>query len=954
LLCQPNRQCLRSRHRPSQPARSFLRCPAKFRQKARPPHPLPRRRRLALLSQPVLPLTERRRLNRPLILCATARLAQTLRSAAPVGAQVWQTPPTLTLAQWLAQLADEALLGGLASLPQALDPFAERLLWEQVIGAAMTAGDSPLFDIQGMAASAGEAHALMRQWNLSVVELDCSAETQLFLGWQSEFLRRCQAGQWIDLLGQQLAVIGLIECGQLPIPSEIQFAGFDRDSPFESRLKNALRQRGSVVSDLPTGLSAASDQVQVLAYSDLQTECEALAEWVANKLAADPAQRLGVVVPDLAGARDRLAFALEDRLHPALIRPAAAEVSRSFNLSLGRPLADQLLVQAALELLALAAGSKVEQSRLGVLLNSPCWSAGVSEADGRARLDAAMRSELNYFTRIPSLLRLGNRLVESEQLGCAQTLADLTALQAAAEATGSRKRALADWATHFRAWLKEAAWPGERVLSSHEFQARRAFLETLDSLAALDAVLGKVTQQEAWRRLSQLCRQRVFQPETRGQPSIQVLGVLESAGLSFDALWVMGVSDDLWPPAPRPNPLLPAELLRAEQVAHASAEVELDFANRVQTRLLRSAPQIIFSYARGDGARLLRASPLLAGLSVNDGVTPKPASLAWQMAEAAGSEIESVADAMAPAVAEGEKVSGGTWLLRAQAICPAWGYFQFRLGAEAIEEAVEGLDPRARGTLVHGALEAFWRVTQDSASLHGYGEPALRQVIGDAVALALADFEQQAHQPLPARFRQLESKRLERLLDLWLALEKQREVDFSVLACEQEAVVEIEKIRVRMFVDRIDQLADGRRVIIDYKTGATIDTKNWASERISEPQLPIYAALASREPVAAVVFAKVLADKPAFSGIAEQADLLPGVRALGDAREKRFDPERFPDWPAVIEHWQERLHAVALEVRQGVAGVMVADENALAYCPVLPLLRLAERQRLLVGLAGEA
>jgi exodeoxyribonuclease-5 len=81
--------------------------------------------------------------------------------------------------------------------------------------------------------------------------------------------------------------------------------------------------------------------------------------------------------------------------------------------------------------------------------------------------------------------------------------------------------------------------------------------------------------------------------------------------------------------------------------------------------------------------------------------------------------------------------------------------------------------------------------------------------------------------------------------------------------------------------------------------------------------------------------------------------LLPGVRALGDTREKRFNPELFPDWPAVIQHWHDRLHAVADEVREGVAGVMVADASTLLYCPVLPLLRLAERQRLLSKLEGE-
>ncbi len=885
----------------------------------------------------------------PLILCATARLAQTLRSEVPEAVEVWPTPHALTLDQWFAELADEALLCGHASLPQVLDPFAERLLWEQVILAAMGDGEAPLFDIQAMAAAASEAHALMREWDLpsTFAPTQISDETGYFLRWQAAFLQRCRTAGWADGRTRQLALIALIERGQLSIPPHIQFAGFDRDTPLTSRLKKALEGRGALVSVRQEKFSAAAGGACWCTYPDLQSESRAVAAWAAEQLAAAPGRRLGIVVPDLAGARERLSFALEDHLHPSLIRPAASEAERSFNLSLGRPLADQALVQAALELLALAAGGKFEQRRIAALLHSPCWSAGNSEADGRARLDAKMRAELPFVVRLPAVLRFADHLADrlaAPGTGCPQTLADLSAMQAAATAVGGRRQPTTVWAALFRDWLKLAGWPGERVLSSDEFQARRAFLETLDSLAALDGVLGPVARQEAWRRLSQLCRQRVFQPETRGTPAIQVLGILESGGLTFDALWVMGVSDDLWPPAPRPNPLLPAELLRRRQVAHASAEVELDFANRVQARLLRAAPQVTFSCAGTDGSRLLRASPLLASLPKGDSRLPPPTGLARQMA-AAGT-LESLNDALAPPLAEGEKVAGGTWLLRAQAICPAWGYFEFRLGAKAIEQPVEGLDPRARGTLVHGALEAFWRMAVDSTTLHAYTEPVLQEAIGDAVAQALSDFENIRQQPLPTRFRQLEGGRLRRLLTTWLALEKQRTVGFSVVACEAEAIVEIEKIRVRMFVDRIDQLADGRQMIIDYKTGAAIDIKNWATERITEPQLPIYAALAASAPVAAVAFAKVLADQPSFTGIAEAGDLLPGVRAIGETKEKCFDPGQFADWPALIAHWHQRLHAIAGEVRAGVAGVAVADPKALAYCPVLPLLRLAERERL--------
>ena len=217
-------------------------------------------------------------------------------------------------------------------------------------------------------------------------------------------------------------------------------------------------------------------------------------------------------------------------------------------------------------------------------------------------------------------------------------------------------------------------------------------------------------QADAIRRLSQLSTQRIFQPETRGQPSVQILGVLESAGLQFDGLWVMGMNDDQWPPAPRPNPLLPAELLRAAGTAHASAEVELAFAHAVQQRLRQTAPEQHYSYALADGSRLRRPSPLLVDLPPpGKAALELPTTLAQTLANAADGGLLAVDDAQAPPVAAGERVAGGSWLLRAQAICPAWAFYQYRLGAEAMDAPVEGLDPAARGTLVHAALEAFWR-----------------------------------------------------------------------------------------------------------------------------------------------------------------------------------------------------------------------------------------------------
>jgi exodeoxyribonuclease-5 len=46
----------------------------------------------------------------------------------------------------------------------------------------------------------------------------------------------------------------------------------------------------------------------------------------------------------------------------------------------------------------------------------------------------------------------------------------------------------------------------------------------------------------------------------------------------------------------------------------------------------------------------------------------------------------------------------------------------------------------------------------------------------------------------------------------------------------------------------------------------------------------------------------------------------------------------------VLEHWRQRIAAIAQEVKAGHAAVDFTDEKDLRHCDVLPLLRLAERK----------
>ena len=115
-----------------------------------------------------------------LILCATRRLARSLQQAAASGDG--RAAEAATITGWLDQVFEAALLRG--ELPAAeaalrvLSPLQERLVWRQVIGRALgKEAAAALFDLDGLARAAQDAHALMTEWGLS------AAAVQLGTAW---------------------------------------------------------------------------------------------------------------------------------------------------------------------------------------------------------------------------------------------------------------------------------------------------------------------------------------------------------------------------------------------------------------------------------------------------------------------------------------------------------------------------------------------------------------------------------------------------------------------------------------------------------------------------------------------------------------------------------------------------------------------------------------------------
>lgn len=911
--------------------------------------PAPQAAQLAQLAQPEAPTV---------VLCASARLSASLRQrqAQTMAAQQvarWEPLHTLTVDQWLATLAQDHLLRHPRTTDvlsaQALTPAQQRVAWEHIIQADLQRDDNPFLDTSSLARTAQEAHQLHTLWQVPTG--GGSAEQRRFVQWLAPFDALCQRQQWCTPEQQHAAMVQALHRGLHPLPSGLRvvWAGFHRFNPLEQSLQHALQAHAAQgISQWVLEPEAPAHTVQCNRYPDAHHECLAAALWAQAHTAQHPNHRIAIVVPNLAAQRHRLSDILEHVLAPATLRARHAEQPRPYNISLGLPLSDYALVGSALQLIEWAVThGPLDWTAVSQQLRNPLWSSA-QELDARAQLEAHLRRHSPPLVEWPAYAQQLEHAIAHLSLQAPHLHTHIRALQAPPALQG--RQLPSAWAAHWWPHVVTLGWLHQHRLSSHDFQIKHAFEQVVQHSARLDALLGPVSAKAYLRELRRLCQDRVFQPQTEGQPAIEVLGLLEASGLRFDAVWVLGLSNNVWPPAARPNPMLGWEAQRHAQSPNASPPVQWAFAQQVHAQLLRAAPHVVLSWPHTDGATQLQPSSLLPPAAIEHGLQTSPHWAHTAVASAPGQHLHApLLDIQAPPVSPGERVRGGSGLLKAQAICPAWAFVQYRLGASRLDTPAEGMDARQRGSIVHAVLEHFWTHVGSSEALAALSPTALQATIVQAVDHALLDHLSQPYaKALSPRAMQLERNRLLRLTQQWVQTESKRKQAFRVVDCEREVRVSVQGLDIKLILDRIDQLSSGDVVIIDYKTGQTIDTHNWSTDRLTEPQLPLYASIAPppEGPVAGLVFGKVTLKGPRWYGLTRDNDIVPGAHGLSHRYGRRlFDAARFPGWPQLLAHWQQSLNHVALEVQQGHAAVRVARPADLQYCDVSPVLRLHERQQ---------
>lgn len=898
------------------------------------------------------------------------------KAALSKGKKAWAPVSCWSLQLWLTQQWQYFSLqypeqGG----KHLLTPSEALLLWQEVINNSESA--EALFNTQAAAEVALRAWNTLAQWRINegtAAWTQIAEESPAFVEWAAQFQQKCAQHNFIDenIMMRYLAdAISSNTLKRFQLPRRIILLSFDAISPLFESLIDALKSAGVEVDRYSLCVDGA--MASSVGIVDARHELQTAAQWARDRLAENDQRQIGIVIPDLSQRRVEVESVFYRVFEPQYILPEHPRHAPPFNISASVTLSSTPPIAAALLVLQCNRHSIAIEDAVA-LLHSP-FIGKRKDLSLRAMLSEHLEAEHIALSVTSLRVRIGEYLKLENTDAPLQELHDNFVEFSSVIRDAEKTRSPSAWSESFAKQLCVLGWPGERSLDTLEFQQIEHWKRALEQFAQLDHVMPNISLNKALDCLNRIVKDTAFQAKTDYSP-IQILGLLEASGLVFDELWVMGLDDENWPPKIQPNPLIPLALQRQHNMPRASVEKELTLAQDITARFSRSASKVIFSYPQQSGDKHLSPSALLSKfprIEQTEFNIQQNQTYAEQLLNSVN--LESILDDSANTLLNVDNIRGGAQILQDQAACPFKAFATHRLLTKAKERAAPGYSPQDRGSLVHVSLELIWKSLQKSENLNAMPDSALQALVEDSIETCFRElFSREGHSLKDSHgnmrgsvLTALEKQRMVALLMNWLQLEKGR-TPFDVVLNEGRQAINVNGLPINLRFDRIDKLADGGYVILDYKTGVK-SLSSWEGNRPDDPQVPLYSVAFNRRSdnevnndcvgesitnnsssnLSAVAFAQINIEDMAFKGLGESSDLIKGIKTPQELKRNNFSE----DWSEVLSNWQLSLEKLANEFLEGRAPVdPKRGQVSCQYCHLKSLCRVKSRMNVTANTAG--
>lgn len=860
--------------------------------------------------------------QRTLVLTANNRLSVFIKSELleydRVERKVVSLPEISPYKAWLAQLSQQLAFQA-PDMPLVLNETAQQWYWSKTLRKQLSEEQQKSFNIPAAAAMLSQARQLKTEWSIDVRSNEINPEYEAFEEWLSDYQQALQQLSAWDNARLSEALLTTIQQGNMVIPERIVLAGFYSFSPYQQRLLQTFAAQGAKIFTLTIHRKKAQT-IGVYKAEDTYKEVQGALKWLvyqADNISQANQNRLAkvaLVVPNL-----QQEAALLQRVVRRTLR--GTSLANRWHMAVGRPLTEWGLIRSILSWFSLIVAFRQSQGVAiekvgGALLNAE-FAFNAQQRDALILWDTQLRESPSSVVTLRSFIERLSKISPERAATFKQ----------AVDTWFQHQRRCADWIQLYRDTLLAFGFPGEQLSSVH-YQLCQAFEQALKSFSVLDEMLPSMKADEVLQLFQQHLAQRSFQSKRHPDVRLDIVGLYELEGGKWDAVWVVGLTDDVLPQRPTPNPYIPIRSQRRAQVMHATPESEMQWAIQIFEAILHSAQHVRLSYPMANNDAVLRPSSLLKPYLTN----AKALSLSVATSTTAPS-MEYIEDSRG--IPKQGVMRGGYGLLEKQSRNPLWAYAVSRLGLKALPTYPESdLTVFVKGNFLHKVMELFYGELSSQALLQDEGliEETLNNVLEKAAQTELGHIHAQS-------LKTLTIERTKALAKRFIAFDRDKRLDFDVFARESTYSFDAHGIHLNFKVDRIDKTTEGAWLFIDYKTG-TIPTlkecrERWMERpRLIDLQLPLYAAIleiAEHHEVVGVAFASLARGKTFYEGL-WQSHQYEG--------QKDDSVLEIGEWLAVNQQWQNKIDGLFAELAQGEASNRYYREEDMKYCDIYPFLRL--------------
>lgn len=818
---------------------------------------------------------------------------------------VWYTPRVFSIDNWINELWKELQDQNFSNISDniVLDDHQIRFYWERAIKISDSGHDLKY------ASNAARTHKLLQKWLLTTDDIiDDSPSLRIFRKWQNTYKQLLKKNKSITPEDRINKIIDAYGVGNLAKESQINTYGFQSIPPLFEQFLNASSTSLHSVQSQSTNKNMKKIQV-----NDGDEELRAATTWATSQLLLQPNQRIGIIVPDLNHSIERVARIMDDSLHDQ-------NHTAVVNISAGISLRKAPIVSTAIDLIQCLTSKSSLSEWLHILYSPHCLFDQLPLqmlVNCELELRSSRKSEFNLndfcFALIPTDMDHESRTL----------LTPLIRLRDLRREIFPSKQTFTEWAQLFMSTLADLGWPGKRSLDTLEYQQKESWQHLLSKFSSLDSLNTEIGIANAIRQLKQIANDSIFHPKTEEAP-IQILGMLEGAGIKFDQLWVTNLDSHHFPPQSKMDSILPVNFQRQHFMPHSNPDRELFLAKQLLSDFTNNAETLVLSHPTMSGDEKLFSSPLITAVyssSLSElcgDMQPIPRRIN-------NCDQTYLFEDSAPPLSGQETVKIGTLMFKNQSACPFNAFAIHRLKSESLQELTMGLSALERGSILHEVMFKLWKKWGNSNELLHLSDLILQTDISDNITSTLYDWS--AHHPILRGkiFSQLEQTRLEKLIWQWIANEKTRPT-FAIDSLEVKKKLEVAGIKVAFRIDRIDEV-DNKFLIIDYKSGS-VNPTDWTGDRPRDPQLPLYVS-ALTPAVNGCAFAQLKTGNIKFFGLSDSG-LIP--------YEKNHE-----DWSSLIIKWRDSIDKLAREFVTGRADVKIFHKSNFDFqTDLLPLNRWPE------------